>query len=455
MELNTHIFREYDIRGIVGKDLTPNVVKLLGLGIGTFFSNRGAKKITLGRDGRLSSPDIRKNLSKGLGRAGISIVDIGIVPSPLSYYSTHTMEVDGSVMITGSHNPADYNGFKVTLGTDSVYGDQIQEIRKIIESGNFSAGTVNNSKTDVIPDYLKDLGERLDITRKIRVGIDPGNGVGGLTAIPLLESLGCEVHAINTEVDGNFPAHHPDPTVVSNLEMLKELVRAEKLELGIAFDGDADRIGIVDENGDVLMGDQILAVLARNVLKDKPGATIIGEVKCSKLLFNDILKHGGDPVMWKVGHSLIKSKMHQTGAMLAGEVSGHIFFKHRFYGFDDASYVAARFLEIVDKSSEPVSRFLSDWPRTWNTPEIRRECPDEIKFAVVSAVCDYFKRKYEVIDVDGMRVNMPGGWGLLRASNTQPVVVMRFEADSENRLNEIRREIETVLNKEVTIRNEN
>jgi len=449
MNLNNHIFREYDIRGIVGKDLTPEVVESLGKGIGTYFRNHGATNITVGRDGRLSSPDIRDSLSKGLRNTGLTIIDIGIVPSPLSYYSTHILDVGGAVMITGSHNPANYNGFKITLGTESVYGDQIQVIRKIIESVNFQSGTGDRVERDVIPDYLSDLNNRLNISRKVRVGIDPGNGVGGLTAIPLLESLGCEVHTINIEVDGNFPAHHPDPTVESNLEMLKDLVRRENLELGIAFDGDADRIGIIDEDCNVMMGDQILAVLARDVLKTEHGATIIGEVKCSRLLFDDIGNHGGNPLMWKVGHSLIKSKMHQTGAMLAGEVSGHIFFQHRFYGFDDATYVAGRFLEIVANSDDPVSHFLSDWPKTWNTPEIRSDCPDEIKFDVVSAVCNYFKDKYEVIDVDGMRVNLPGGWGLLRASNTQPVVVMRFEADSDQRLNEIQLEIETVLHKEL------
>lgn len=455
MNINAHIFREYDIRGIVELDMTPEIVVSLGKGIGTFFRNHGKNVISVARDGRLSSPEIRNILINGLCSTGLSVIDIGIVPSPLSYYSTHTLDVGGSVMITGSHNPANYNGFKVTLGTDSVYGDQIQEIRNIIESKKFQIGSGSKGKKNIIPGYLDDLNNRLTLTRKIRVGIDPGNGVGGLTAIPLLENLGCEVHAINAEVDGNFSAHHPDPTVESNLEMLKYLVKREKLELGIAFDGDADRIGIVDENGDILMGDQILAVLARNVLKDKPGATIIGEVKCSKLLFDDILKHGGNPVMWKVGHSLIKSKMHQTGAMLAGEVSGHIFFQHRYYGFDDATYVAGRFLEIVDKSIDPVSKFLADWPRAWNTPEIRRECPDEIKFDVVSAVSNYFKAKYEVIDIDGMRVNLPGGWGLLRASNTQPVVVMRFEADSESRLNEIQQEIEVSLSKELKFINDN
>jgi len=451
MNLNNHIFREYDIRGIVGEDLTPDVVVLLGKGIGTYFRNHGATDITVGRDGRLSSPEIRDHLCKGLRSTGLAIIDIGIVPSPISYYSTHTLDVDGAVMITGSHNPANYNGFKITLGTESVYGEQIQEIRKIIESDVFQSGRGGSVAKDIIPDYLSDLVNRLNINRKVRVGIDPGNGVGGLTAIPLLEDLGCEVHSINIEVDGNFPAHHPDPTVEANLEMLKDLVRRKNLELGIAFDGDADRIGIVDEQGNVMMGDQILAVLARNVLIEEPGATIIGEVKCSKLLFDDIKKHGGNPLMWKVGHSLIKSKMHETGALLAGEVSGHIFFQHRFYGFDDATYVAGRFLKIVANSKVPVSQLLADWPKTWNTPEIRSECPDEIKFKVVTAVCDYFKTKYEVIDVDGMRVNMPGGWGLLRASNTQPVVVMRFEADSDKRLSEIQLEIESILTKELKI----
>ncbi len=446
--MNESIFREYDIRGVVGTDLTPEVVRLLGKGIGTYMVQHDALKITVGRDGRNSSPSLRDYLTEGLRSAGVDVIDLGVIPTPVQYYSTHHLAgVQGGVMITGSHNPPEYNGFKLSLGTDSLFGDQIQAIRKIIKAEKFTAGEGKIEQTNVIPAYIKDLTGRLALKRPVRVAVDPGNGVGGITADAVLSGIGAEVTVINGEVDGNFPAHHPDPTVEANLLQLKQMVLDGKFELGIAFDGDADRIGIIDEKGGVLWGDQILALLARNVLSELPGSRIIGEVKCSQLFFDDIEKHGGIGEMWKVGHSLIKQRMKETGAELAGEMSGHIFFKHRFYGFDDAVYVAGRFLEIVSQTEKPVSRYLEDWQTVFNTPEIRIECPDKIKFEVVQQVRDYFRLKYEVIDIDGMRVKMPGGWGLLRASNTQPVVGLRFEAESPERLEAIRIEVENILMK--------
>ncbi|MFH0766414.1 MAG: phosphomannomutase/phosphoglucomutase [Calditrichota bacterium] len=443
--MNRNIFREYDIRGIVGKDLTPEVVFQLGQGFGTYFRRRDVERITLGRDGRLSSPDIRDHMSAGILATGVDILDLGIIPTPLSYYSTHRLEVKGAVMITGSHNPPDYNGFKVSLGHEAIYGSEIQKIYEIIASGELETGNGHIERYNIIPEYLDDLASRLKLSRSVRIAMDIGNGVAGLTAAPLFHRLGCDAKIMFGEVDGNFPNHHPDPTVEANLAQLKQTVIEGGCELGLAFDGDGDRIGVVDEKGGVLWGDQILAILARSVLKENPGAGIIAEVKCSQLLFNDIEKHGGKPEMWKVGHSLIKSRMRETGALLAGEMSGHIFFQHRYYGFDDAVYVAGRLLEIVADSDKPVSRFLEDWPKLYNTPEIRLDCPDDIKFEVVARVLADFRNKYRVVDVDGMRVMTSGGWGLLRASNTQPVCVLRFEADSPDRLEEIKNEIETAF----------
>jgi phosphomannomutase/phosphoglucomutase len=373
------------------------------------------------------------------------VVDHGMIPTPLSYYSTHRMAIDGAVMITGSHNPPEYNGFKISLGTEAIYGTEIQNVREIIEKGVFESGKGQKESYDIKPEYIDDLAARLKLTRPVKIAVDCGNGVSGLVAGKLLSRLGCQVTMLYSEVDGKFPHHHPDPTVEKNLTDLKKAVIENKLELGIAYDGDGDRIGIVDEKGQVLWGDQILAILARDVLRVVPGSTIIGEVKCSQLLFDDIKHHGGVGVMWKVGHSLIKSEMHESGAQLAGEMSGHIFFSHRYYGFDDAVYVSGRFLEITAAADRPVSRFLEDWPKLYNTPEIRVDCPDEIKFQVVDRVRDYFRCKYDLVDVDGMRVMMPGGWGLLRASNTQPVLVLRFEADSPERLTGIRTEVEEKL----------
>jgi len=443
--INPHIFREYDIRGVFGVDLTPDVVRDLGRGIGTYLIRGGARRISLGRDGRLSSPDIRDYLTDGLLSTGLAVVDLGMIPTPLSYYSTHRLEAGGAIMITGSHNPPEYNGFKISLGREAIYGIEILKVRDIIASREFERGSGTVERYDLIPEYLDDLAARLKVARPVRVAVDCGSGVGGLTAPELLKRLGVEAHVIYSEVDGRFPHHHPDPTVETNLADLRKVVLEGRYELGIAYDGDADRIGVIDETGRPLWGDQILAVLARDLLLERPGATVIGEVKCSQLFFDDVARHGGNPLMWKVGHSLIKSKMHDTGAELAGEMSGHIFFKHRYYGFDDAVYVSGRLLEIVARSNRPVSRLLDDWPQTYNTPEIRVDCPDDLKFAVVEQVRDSFRDRYKIVDVDGMRLITEGGWGLLRASNTQPVLVLRFEADSPDKLTAIRAEVEDRL----------
>jgi phosphomannomutase/phosphoglucomutase len=436
------IFREYDIRGIAGKDLTEETVELLGLGIGTMMWRQGCRIITLGRDCRPSSDPFRDALLTGLTRTGLSVIDIGVMPTPLLYYSIHHLESDGGVMITGSHNPAEYNGFKTCIGHDSVYGEQIQKIYELIVARDFEKGNGKSSLADVMPPYRKYLLEHIQLPRGVKVALDCGNGTASLIAPDLIATLGCDVTPLYCEMDGRFPNHHPDPTVVENLADLQSAVKSGGLELGIAFDGDADRIGVISDTGKVIFGDMLLALYAREILKTHPGATFISEVKCSMNLFRDIEKHGGRAIMWKTGHSLIKAKMKEEKAVLAGEMSGHMFFADRYFGYDDAVYAACRILEIVANSSIPLSQMLSDIPPTFVTPEIRVQCDDDKKFKVVEIVKSQFRQKYEVIDVDGARILFPNGWGLVRASNTQDVLVMRFEADTQANLDSIRSQVE-------------
>jgi phosphomannomutase / phosphoglucomutase len=436
------IFREYDIRGIAGKDLTAETVELLGLGIGTMMRRAGRRKITVGRDCRPSSDGFRDALVAGLTATGISVVDLGVVPTPLLYYSIVQLESEGGVMITGSHNPPEYNGFKTCLGTDSVYGEAIQGIYSLIQHKDFEHGDGIVSTADVMTPYRKYVLGQIRIPRPVRVALDCGNGTACLVAPDLIASLGCDVTKLYCEMDGNFPNHHPDPTVVENLADLQRTVTSSNLELGIAFDGDADRIGVIANDGRILWGDMLLALYAREILKRNPGATFIAEVKCSMNLFRDIEKHGGRAIMWKTGHSLIKAKMKQEKAVLAGEMSGHMFFADRYLGYDDAVYAACRILELVSHSPVSLSQMLSDIPPTFVTPEIRVQCDDEKKFGVVEKIKAHFRGKLEVIDVDGARVLFPKGWGLVRASNTQDVLVMRFEAETQTDLDNIRAQVE-------------
>jgi len=440
--MRREIFREYDIRGIADKDLTAETVELLGQGIGTWLLRKGASRIALGRDCRLSSEPFRNAIVKGLTAVGASVLDLGCVPTPLLYYSIHELKSDGGIMITGSHNPAEYNGFKICLGHDSVYGAQIQEIADIIEKLDFEKGSGQVSYEDVLESYKKYLLSGIKLSRKIRVAMDCGNGTACLLAPDIAEALGCEVTRLYCDMDGSFPNHHPDPTIVENLKDLRSAVVAGGLDLGIAFDGDADRIGVVADSGQIIWGDTLLAIYAREILKRKPDATFISEVKCSMNLYNDIEKHGGRAIMWKTGHSLIKAKMKDEKAELAGEMSGHMFFADRYLGYDDAIYAACRILELLADSPSRLSEILSSFPATFVTPEIRVQCDDDKKFTVVENIKRHFSSEYKVIDVDGARVLFPNGWGLVRASNTQDVLVMRFEADSEDCLNEIRRRVE-------------
>ncbi len=459
--MNPHIFREYDIRGIVGQDLTARTVSTLSRAVGTFFSRNNAKRIAVGFDARESSPLFRDLLVKTLNDSGCDVLDIGRVPTPVLYFTVFTERVDGGVMITGSHNPAEHNGFKICLGKSTLFGEQIQAIKNIALSRKFAPGKPFISSesfteeavkpkiqmVNILPEYQRQLLRRVAVgEKKLKVVVDAGNGMGGVTAVPLYRALGYEIVELFCEPDSNFPNHHPDPTVLENLQDTIKAVKETGADLGIAFDGDGDRIGVVDENGRIIWGDELMVLLSRVVLREKPNSTIIAEVKCSQKLFDDIEKNGGKPIMWKAGHSLIKAKMKETNAALAGEMSGHIFFADRFYGFDDATYAGARVLEILSNTDKTLSELLSDLPETFSTPELRVDCAEEKKFVVVQKIADEFSKTNEVITIDGARILFENGWGLVRASNTQAVLVLRFEADSQENLNKMRETVETKVN---------
>ncbi len=445
-QINPYIFREYDIRGVVDEDLTDQSVELLGKGFGTYFQQHGVKKISLGGDVRLHTGRLSGVLQKGLLSTGIDVIDLGAVPTGMQYFSLYKLDVGAGVQITGSHNPPEFNGFKLSLGTAPVYGQEIQEIRKIIESGKFASGAGTAEKYDIYEDYYRDITGRLKLARPVKVVIDCGNGAGSLVACELFKRLGADAEMLYCEPDGRFPNHHPDPTELHNIQDLIARVKETGAELGIGYDGDADRIGVVDEKGNPIFGDRLLLIFAKHILRDHPGGQVVFDVKCSQALPDAIEKWGGKPVMWKTGHSLLKKKMAETGAPIGGEMSGHVFIKDRFYGYDDAVYVSARLLEIVSQSDLPVSQFLSDVPDYYSTPEIRAECKNDAeKFKIVKKAVHYFKENHDVIDVDGVRILFGDGWGLVRASNTQPVIVIRFEARTPERLKEIQDLVVTKL----------
>lgn len=441
--MNQNIFREYDIRGIVDEQLTEETVELLGKAIGTFFRQNDATRIAIGYDARKSSPKFTKILTAGFNQTGCDVVLIGMVPTPVLYHAVFTKDVDGGVMITGSHNPPDHNGFKICLGKATLFGSQIQEIKEIALAGKFSAGDGATETIEVLPDYERDIISKIDLgPRRLKAVVDSGNGMGGVTGVPIYRALGVDLIELFTEPDSDFPNHHPDPTVTENLQDAIRAVKENKADLGIAFDGDGDRVGIVDETGRIIWGDELMILLSRSILAEKPGATIIAEVKCSQNLYDDIENHGGKAIMWKAGHSLIKAKMKETGAALAGEMSGHIFFADRFYGFDDATYAGARVLEILSKTDKKLSELLADLPRTFSTPELRVDCSDESKFQIVQQIAEHFSRTNKVVTIDGARIIFENGWGLVRASNTQAILVLRFEADSEANLRKIQDTVE-------------
>ncbi len=441
------IFREYDIRGVVYEDFDHEFARLLGRAFAKVLKDRGGKTASVGQDCRLSSPPLTKALVQGITESGVDVVDIGVVTTPMSYFSLFQYPVDGGVQVSGSHNPPDQNGFKVSVGKETLYGSEIQGLRGIIEKKDFTEGKGEFQERPIREDYIKWVSENIKLERPLQVVVDAGNGTAGPVAVPILKNLGCKVHELYTDMDGNFPNHHPDPTVEENLKELMDKVKETGADVGIGYDGDSDRLGVVSDKGEVIWGDMILMLLARAVLEDVPGSAVIGEVKCSHLLFNDIEEHGGRPIMWKAGHSLIKAKIKEEGAALGGEMSGHMFFKHRFFGFDDAVYASCRLLELLSRSDEKLSAMKARIPKTFNTPELRIESTDESKFEIVRKASEHFKSEgYKTIDVDGVRLVFPDGWGLVRASNTQPMLVMRFEAESEERLNEIRELVETKIN---------
>lgn len=450
--MNANIFRQYDIRGIADTDLTDELIEKLGRAFATKASRDLGKdrpRIGVGYDMRTSSTRLFKALTDGLRASGADVVELGMVPTPVVYFAKYTMNIDAVVQITGSHNPGDYNGFKMMIGKSTLSGDSIQDLRQLIETADFierEAGELEKVD-DLLENYLGWIGDHIEPgDRKLRVALDCGNGMAGVCAVQLVRDvLGFDAVGMFTEPDGTFPNHHPDPTVPENLTAMVETVRSAECDVGIAYDGDADRIGICDENGKILFGDTLLILLSRFLLKEIPGATVIGEVKCSQRLFDDIEANGGTAIMSAVGHSLIKKKLRETGAELAGEMSGHVFYNDRYFGYDDALYATARLLEILSRTDKTVSELLADLPETFATPEIRRECCDELKFDIPGYVADKFVRKYEVNLLDGVRVNFGDGWGLCRASNTQPALVLRVEAQSASRRDELLSMLESAV----------
>jgi phosphomannomutase / phosphoglucomutase len=443
--MNPQIFREYDIRAVVDQELTLGEVAPLGKAMGTYLGRQGKKQITLGRDGRLSSGAFRERLLEGLLSSGCQVIDIGVCPTPLLYFSIRHLKTDGGIMITASHNPPEYNGFKICSGPDTIFGAEIQAIRLIAEAGEYLSGTGSVREEDVLPAYQDFVYKDIHLARPLRVAMDGGNGTGGWLALPIIRHLGCEVFDLYCEIDGLFPHHEPDPTVPKNLTELIDLVKREKLDVGLAYDGDGDRLGVIDHEGNIIWGDQLLILFARDILQRRPGTTFLGEVKCSQNFYDDIPRQGGKAIMWKTGHSLIKQRMKEVQAVLAGEMSGHIFFADRYFGFDDAIYASLRLLEILSKTEKKIPELLAGLPKTFSTPEIRVETSEENKFQLVEAAKNELARNHPIIDVDGVRVVYEDGWGLIRASNTQPVLVLRFEAQSSVRLQEIRTEIEGIL----------
>ena len=441
----SQIFREYDIRGLAETELTNEVVHGIGQAFGTVLLEEGKSKMGVGRDLRPSSDRILKALIDGLTSTGLEVLNLGLIPTPLLYFSVSYLHLDAGISITGSHNPPEYNGFKLHLADRPFYGEEIQLLKTLIEKGSFAKGQGKVSEGKIIDAYKDYVVKIFNFKRKLKVVIDSGHGMAGIVAPDLVRRLGHEVIELYSNLDPTFPDHHPDPSDLANMKDLQKKVLETKADIGVAFDGDADRIGVVDEKGQIIFGDKILLLYARSILKRKPGATVIGDVKCSKVIYDDIVKRGGKPIMWKTGHSLIKAKIKETHAELAGEMSGHMFFVDRWFGFDDAIYAACRMLEVLDEDRRPLSQHLTDTPSLVSTPEIRVDCPDDKKFDLVKRAVEDFKKQYRVVDIDGARVEFEDGWGLVRASNTQPVLVMRFEATSEKRLNEIRDIIESKI----------
>ncbi len=443
--MNPFIFREYDIRGVVEKDFTDEVVINLGKGFGTWLVRHGAKSMILSGDVRNTTPQLKKLFAKGVLSTGIDVIDIGIHPTPLNYYSLFKRDVDGGVQITGSHNPPEFNGFKLSYQKKAFFGERIQEIRKLIEAGDFESGEGQFSEdTRIKEEYLEEITKGITLERPLKVVLDSGNAAGGLVGPELFRRLGAEVTELYCDIDPSFPNHHPDPTVEKNIKDLMEMMATGKYDVGFAFDGDADRLGVVDDKGRIIWADQVMSIFLQEMIKE-PGTPIVFDVKCSQVLEDEIRRLGGKPLMWKTGHSLLKQKMLDSGAPFGGEMSGHIFFADEYYGYDDAFYVAARFAQFISRSDKPVHAYLDALPTFVSTPEIRLAAEsDTAKFEIAKKAVDYFSQRYDCITVDGVRVKFDDGWGLVRASNTQPIIVVRFEARTQERLEEIR---DLIMNK--------
>ena len=446
MTISKEIFRAYDIRGIVETALTPDATRQIGQAFASEALAQGQDTVVIGRDGRLSSPELAGALSDGLRAGGCNVIDIGMVPTPVLYYATHKLRTGTGIMVTGSHNPPQYNGLKMLVAGSTFYGDDIQSLYQRIIDGDLNTGDGDYRQMDVIPDYVDTITSDIELARPLKIAVDCGNGVAGVLAVDLFSRLGCDVTGLYCDVDGTFPNHHPDPSKPENLDDIKKAIEGHGLDLGLAFDGDGDRVGIIDDRLNIIWADRQMMLYAADVLERKPGALIIFDIKSSTNLAHYIEQRGGKPLMWKTGHSFIKAKMKETGAELAGEMSGHIFFKERWFGFDDGLYSAARMLEILSKRSEASSEVFAELPDSFNTPELQIQFEEGAHYRFM----DKFKQQADfegadMITIDGMRVNFPNGWGLIRPSNTTPCLVLRFEADSETALAEIqamfRREI--------------
>ncbi len=446
--LNPNIFREYDIRGLHERDLTDGVVRRIGQAFGTYLRRRSKRTVAVGRDFRTSSPRLQAALTEGLRAAGCQVTLVGELPTPGLYFSIAHLGTDGGVQVTGSHNPIEYNGLKLCEGVQAVHGEQIRHLLDLVRREDFEKGAGGITERPTLDDYADMLVSKVKPAGRRRVVLDAGNGCAGPVAPGVFRRLGQEVVELYCEPDGTYPNHTPDPTVEANLQDLIRTVRSERADLGFGYDGDADRIGAVDGQGRIVWGDQLLALLARDVLEQVPGAPIVFDVKCSQGLEEDIRAHGGRPVMWKTGHSIMKAKMKEEGAPIAGEFSGHIFFARDYFGFDDAIYASVKLLEVVTRSGRTLGELRDSVPQYVSTPEIRIETTDEEKFAIVERVREAFRRRYEVVDIDGARVRFPDGWALVRASNTQPVLVARFEARTAERLDAIRDEVYAALERE-------
>lgn len=449
VEINKLMFREYDIRGIVNEDLTVEVAEQIGKGFGTYLEG---KNVIVGRDNRLSSNDMAGGIIKGLLSTGTNVIDIGLCPTPVLYFAMLHLNGDGGIMVTASHNPPEFNGFKLRRGNNAIFGEEIQVIREIIESNNFKTGEGKLERKNIINEYLNSIKKRIKLKRKLKIVIDAGNGTVGPIAVRLLKELGCEVIELYCTPDGNFPHHLPDPTVIEFMQDLGKKVKSENAEVGIGYDGDGDRIGIVDNEGNIVWGDKLLILYFREIIRKKEfheipeerKTTVVFDVKCSQALIDEIKKYGETPIMCKTGYPNVQSKMKENDALLAGEMSGHMYFRDNYLGFDDAIFASCRVLELLSNTDKTVVELLSDIPQYHSTPEIRVECPDTKKFEIVKEIKNYFKQQYETIDIDGIRILFGDGWGLIRASNTQPILVLRFEAKTKERLKEI---TEIVTNK--------